>query len=72
LTKEDDAVQFEAAKTMCDLYEVFGSSVVSIEVAFQVLMALAINNPSKPVNKYAALRVLNRVASKQPQLIFLF
>jgi coatomer protein complex subunit gamma len=67
LTKEDDAVQFEAAKTMCELYEVYGSG-VNVEVAFQVLIQLA-SNSSKPVNKYAALRVMNRIATKQPNLV---
>jgi hypothetical protein len=33
LTKEEDSVQFEAAKTMCELFEVFGSS-VNVETAF--------------------------------------
>lgn len=67
LTKEDDAVQFEAAKTMCELFETFGP-VVNVETPFQVLIQLA-SNSSKPVNKYAALRVMNRIATKQPNLV---
>jgi len=43
LTKEEDMVQFEAAKTMCELFEVFGP-VVNVEVPFQVLIQLATNN----------------------------
>jgi hypothetical protein len=33
LTKEDDAVQFEAAKTMCELFEILGS-VIEVETPF--------------------------------------
>lgn len=65
--REDDAVQFEAAKTLCELFEVFGP-VVSVEGAFSVLVQLATNS-SKPVSKYGALRVMNRIASKQPGLV---
>lgn len=39
-----------------------------MEIPFQVLTQLA-GNASKPVNKYAALRVMNRIASKQPNLV---
>ena len=67
LTKEEDSVQFEAAKTMCELFEVFGSS-VNVETAFQVLVSLT-ENAAKPVNKYAALKVINRIASRQPNLV---
>ncbi len=67
LLKEEDAVQFEAAKTMCELFEVYGPS-VNVETAFQVLVQLA-GNASKPVNKYAALRVINRIAGRQPNLV---
>jgi hypothetical protein len=42
LTKEDDAVQFEAAKSMCELFEVFGSA-IKVELPFQVLTSLASN-----------------------------
>jgi coatomer protein complex subunit gamma len=66
-TSNDDAVQFEAAKTMCELFEIFGP-VVSIETSFSVLVNQATNS-QKPVNKYAALRVMNRIASKQPALV---
>jgi coatomer protein complex subunit gamma len=66
-TSNDDAVQFEAAKTMCELFEIFGP-VVSIETSFSVLVHQATNS-QKPVNKYAALRVMNRIASKQPALV---
>jgi len=52
---------FEAAKTLCELYEVYGS-VIEVEAPFQVLTMLA-SQSSKPVNKYAALRVMNRIAS---------
>lgn len=69
LQKEEDAVQFEAAKTLCELFEVFGP-VVNVEVSFQVLVQLATTS-SKPVNKYAALRVMNRIATKQPSLVAL-
>ena len=65
--KEDEAVQFEAAKTLCELYEVYGS-VVEIEAPFQVLTMLA-SQSSKPVNKYAALRVMNKVATSQPKVV---
>jgi coatomer subunit gamma len=37
---EEDSVQFEAAKTLCELHEVYGS-VIEIEPPFQVLTALA-------------------------------
>jgi hypothetical protein len=47
---------------MCELFEVFGAS-VNVETAFQVLVQLA-GNASKPVNKYAALRVINRIAGR--------
>ena len=33
LPKEDETVQFEAAKSICELFEVFGS-VIDVEVAF--------------------------------------
>lgn len=33
LKKEEDMVQFEAAKTMCDLFEGFGS-IINVETAF--------------------------------------
>jgi coatomer subunit gamma len=66
-SSNDDAVQFEAAKTMCELFEIFGP-VVSIETSFSVLVHQATNS-QKPVNKYAALRVMNRIASKQPALV---
>ena len=66
-TSNDDAVQFEAAKTMCELFEIFGP-VVSIETSFSALVHQATNS-QKPVNKYAALRVMNRIASKQPALV---
>ena len=58
---------FEAAKTLCELYEVYGS-VIEVEAPFQVLTMLA-SQSSKPVNKYAALRVMNRIASQQPKLV---
>ena len=61
LSKEDESVMFEAAKTLCELYEVYGS-VIEVEAPFQVLTMLA-SQSSKPVNKYAALRVMNRIAS---------
>lgn len=60
-------MQFEAAKTLCELYEVYGS-VIDVEPPFQVLTMLA-SQSSKPVNKYAALRVMNRIASQQPKLV---
>lgn len=60
-------MQFEAAKTMCELFEIFGP-VVNIETSFSVLIHQATNS-QKPVNKYAALRVMNRIASKQPALV---
>lgn len=47
---------------MCELFETFGP-VVNVETPFQVLIQLA-SNSSKPVNKYAALRVMNRIATK--------
>ena len=62
LQKEDDAVQFEAAKTMCELFEIYGS-VIQVEAPFSVLSILA-SQSAKPVNKYAALRVMNRIALK--------
>lgn len=65
--KEGDAVQFEAAKTVCELFEQLGSS-VDVEGAFAVLVML-IGNTTKPVSKYSALKVMNRVASKQPALV---
>jgi hypothetical protein len=40
LQKEDDTVQFEAAKTMCELFEVFGNQ-IDVETPFQVLTTLA-------------------------------
>lgn len=67
LKKEEDSVQFEAAKTQCELFEAFGN-VIDVETPFQVLTNLA-TNASKPVNKYAALRVMNRIALKQPKLV---
>jgi hypothetical protein len=52
---------------MCELFEVFGP-IVNVEVPFQVLVQLATSS-AKPVSKYAALRVMNRIASKQPNLV---
>lgn len=60
-------MQFEAAKTMCELFEIFGP-VVNVEIPFQILVQLATSS-SKPVNKYAALRVMNKIATKQPSLV---
>lgn len=67
LTKDEDVVQFEAAKTICELFDHFGSA-INVESAFQVLVQLA-QNSGKPVYKFAALRVINKVAGKQPRLI---
>jgi len=39
LTRDDDTVQFEAAKTICELYEIFGGS-IDVETPFQVLTQL--------------------------------
>ena len=47
---------------MCELFEVYGP-IVNVEIPFQVLIQISAN-ASKPVNKYAALRVMNRIASK--------
>lgn len=52
---------------MCELFEVFGGA-IDVEIPFQVLTQLA-TTASKPVNKYAALRVMNKVATKQPSLV---
>ena len=60
-------MQFEAAKTLCELHEVYGS-VIDVEPPFQVLTTLA-SQSSKPVNKYAALRVMNKIATSQPKLV---
>ena len=43
-------------------------STIDVEIPFQVLTQLA-SNASKPVNKYAALRVMNRIATRQPNLV---
>lgn len=67
LSKEGESVQFEAAKTLCELHEVYGA-VIDVEPPFQVLTMLA-SQSSKPVNKYAALKVMNRIASQQPNLV---
>lgn len=67
MDKEDDSVMFEAAKTLCELHEVYGQ-VIDVEPPFQILVELA-SKSSKPVNKYAALRVMNKVASHQPKLV---
>lgn len=64
---EEESVQFEAAKTLCELHEVYGS-VIEIEPPFQVLTSLA-SQSQKPVNKYAALRVMNKIAGSQPKLV---
>jgi len=37
LTKEEDVVQFEASKAMCELHEAFGS-IIDVETAFQILI----------------------------------
>lgn len=65
--KEGDAVQFEAAKTICELFEAQGGS-FDVEGAFQVLTVI-ISNTAKPVSKYSSLRVMNKIASKQPALV---
>ena len=39
LPKEDETVQFEAAKSICELFDVFGS-VIEVEVAFTFGMSL--------------------------------
>lgn len=62
-------MQFEAAKSICELFDVFGT-VIEVEVAFQVLVQLA-QNTGKPVYKFAALRVINKVSAKQPRLVSL-
>jgi len=60
-------VQFEAAKTICELFEALGGS-FDVEGAFQVLTVI-ISNSAKPVSKYSSLRVMNKIASKQPALV---
>lgn len=65
--KEDDSVQFEAAKSICELFDVHGTA-VDVEGAFTILTVL-IGNTTKPVSKYSALRVMNKIASKQPALV---
>ena len=40
LAKDEDVVQFEAAKSICELFEVFGTG-INVENAFQVLVQLA-------------------------------
>ena len=40
LTKDEDVVQFEAAKSMCELFDLIGAG-INIENAFQVLIQLA-------------------------------
>lgn len=62
LPKDEESVQFEAAKSICELYEVFGS-VIEVELAFQILTQLS-QNSGKPVYKYAALRVINKIAAR--------
>jgi len=52
---------------MCELFDLIGAG-INIENAFQVLIQLA-QNSGKPVYKFAALRIINRVAGKQPRLI---
>ena len=37
LTKDEDVVQFEAAKSICELFEIFGAG-INVENAFQVLV----------------------------------
>jgi coatomer subunit gamma len=69
LPKDEEAVQLEAAKSICELYEVFGT-VIDVEVAFQILVQLA-QNSGKPVYKFAALKQINKIAAKQPRLVTL-
>lgn len=64
---EEESVQFEAAKTLCELNEVYGT-VIDVEPPFQILTMLA-SQSQKPVNKYAALRVMNKIAGHQPKLV---
>lgn len=47
---------------MCELFDLLGPA-ISVEAAFQVLIQLA-QNAGKPVYKFAALRVINKIASK--------
>ena len=62
-------MQFEAAKSICELFDLIGPA-INVESAFQVLIQLA-QNAGKPVYKFAALRVINKVAGKQPRLVSL-
>lgn len=52
---------------MCELHDIFGS-VVEVDTPFEILTMIA-SQTVKPVNKFAALRVMNRVASKLPKLV---
>ena len=52
---------------MCELNEVYGT-VIDVEPPFQILTMLA-SQSQKPVNKYAALRVMNKIAGHQPKLV---
>lgn len=67
LNKEEEGVEFEAAKTLCELFEAYGN-IINVEAAFSKLTLLA-STSNKPVNKFSALKIMNKVAGRQPALV---
>ena len=64
MSKNCDFVSFEAAKSLCELSEHLK---VDIDSAFNTLITYLSNGT--PVQKYASLKVMNRLASKKPQMV---
>ena len=65
LRPDSEMVNLEAARALIEVSERLS---FDIEHAFSSLQSL-IQSSNKPVNKYAALKVLNRLASRQPKLV---
>lgn len=66
LTKNPDAVSFEAAKSICELSEKLN---IDFEAAFKSILDSLVTGES--VLKYASLKVLNRLASFNPKEVAL-
>lgn len=64
LSKTNDFVTFEAAKSLCELSEVYK---IDLETVFNTLLTFV--NNGNAVQKFAALKVLNKLAKKNPSLV---
>lgn len=64
LTKNNDFVTYEAAKSLCELSETLK---LDLESPYNSLLTFIQNGNS--VQKYSALKVLNRLASHNPAIV---